>query len=375
MIQKSILTLLCALAVTAAFAAEPARKAVDAQRLRVVNKGWDNTAGPYTRIPAYLKDSVRADLWDRAKCSAGIAVRFATDSKKIGARYHLMQNFHMNHMADAGIKGSDLYIWEDSVWRHVNTIRPTVKDKATKLIDQTYVENLPGEMREYMAYLPLYDGVNDFAITVDPGANIQPGSEELISPWRKIVFYGTSIVQGGCASRPGMASSNILSRELNAEVINVGISGEGKQDACMARAMAQIPDVDIYLLDPVPNCTEGQCDTLTYDFVNILRQAHPQAAIVMVEGPIYPYARYDQKMKDYLPAKNRAYRRNYERLVADNPHNLYYVTSEGLDGAEDDGTVDAIHLTDLGFRHYADKLVPILQPIMQRQQRLRASRK
>lgn len=80
----------------------------------------------------------------------------------------------------------------------------------------------------------------------------------------------------------------------------------------------------------------------------------------------YPYARYDSHFGDYLPRKNAAFRRNYERLKAENPDNLYYVDSEGLDGVEDDGTVDGIHLTDLGFRHYADKLKPVLQKILEK---------
>lgn len=338
---------------------------VDARDLRIINKGFDNTERFYARIPAYLKDSVRHDLWERQQCSSGIGVRFATDSKRIGVKYELLWNTHLIHMADTGLKGTDLYIWEgDSAWRHVNTNRPYLKDKEGKLVEATYVSNLDGEMHEYMVYLPLYDGVEQLWIKVDSGAMITPGNPELIDLGKRIVAYGTSILQGGCASRTGMAASNIIGRELNCEVVNLGFSGEGKMDQCMARAMATIPDVDLFLLDPVPNCTEMMCDTLTYDFVKILRDARPDVPIVMLEGPIYPYARYDSFFKSYLPAKNAAFRRNYERLKAENPDNLYYVESTGLDGIEDDGTVDGIHLTDLGFRHYADKLTPILGKIL-----------
>ena len=135
-------------------------------------------------------------------------------------------------------------------------------------------------------------------------------------------------------------------------------------DSVMARAMASIPDVDVYLLDPVPNCTEMMCDTLTYGFVKILRELRPEVPIVMVEGPIYPYARYDSFFRKYLPAKNAAFRRNYERLKAERPDNIYYVDSVNLDGVEDDGTVDGIHLTDLGFKYYAEKLYPVLAPLV-----------
>ena len=358
-------------ACTAAVADEPADtwKYVDAQDLRVINKGWDNTLRHYTRIPANLKDSVRPDLWERAQCSTGIGVRFATDSKRIGVKYKLLWDTHMIHMADTGLKGTDLYILEgDSVWRNVNTNRPYVKKDAdgnkTKDVESTYVENLDGKMHEYMIYLPLYDGVNELFVKVDKDADITSGDPSIIDKNRKIVAYGTSILQGGCASRTGMAATNILSRELNAEVVNIGISGEGKMDYCMARAMNDIPDVDLYLLDPVPNCTEMMCDTLTYDFVKIIADAHPDTPIVLLEGPLYPYSRYDSNFGNYLPRKNAALRRNYDRLVADGYKNIYYVESLGLDGPEDDGTVDGIHLTDLGFRHYADYMKPRLRAIL-----------
>lgn len=344
-------------------------KVVDAQDLRVINKGWDNTLRPYTRIPAYLKDSVRPDLWERAQCSTGIGVRFATNSRRIGVKYKLLWDTHMIHMADTGLKGTDLYILEgDSAWRHVNTNRPYVLKDAdgnkTKDVEATYVERLDGKMHEYMIYLPLYDGVNEIFVKVDSGATITPGNDAIIDKNRKIVAYGTSILQGGCASRTGMCGTNIIGRELNAEVVNIGISGEGKMDYCMARAMNQIPDVDLFLLDPVPNCTEAMCDSLTYDFVKIIADAHPDTPIVILEGPLYPYSRYDSMFKNYLPAKNAALRRNYDRLVADGYKNLYYVEALGLDGPEDDGTVDGIHLTDLGFRHYANHLLPHLRKIL-----------
>lgn len=338
---------------------------VDATSLRIINKGFDDSERIFSRLPANLQDSLRAGLWDRQQCSAGMGIRFATDSKSVGIRYDLLWNTHMIHMADTGLKGTDLYIFEgDSVWRHVNTNRPNIKKGTEKNCEATYVENLAPGMKEFMVYLPLYDGVTSMDIVVDSGAVITPGNPSIIDKNKKIVAYGTSILQGGCASRTGMASTNIISRDLNCEVVNLGFSGEGKMDFAMARALAKIPDVDCYVLDPVPNCTEMMCDTLTYDFVNILRTLRPEVPIVMVEGPIYPYARYDSYFGNYLPKKNAAYRRNYERLKADNPENLYYVTSENLDGVEDDGTVDGIHLTDLGFKYYAAKLTPVLRDIL-----------
>ncbi len=377
---KSILSAMAALLISTAIAPvaiaadEPEKPwtYVDAQNLRIINHAFaGETERTYARLPRYVKDSIPEgrELWDRQQCSSGIGVRFATNSTRIGCKYTLYWDTHMIHMADTGLKGTDLYILEgDSVWRHVNTNRPYVKKdengNKTKLVESTYVSNLDGKMHEYVIYFPLYDGIEDFSVKVDSGAVITKGSPEVINANRRIVAYGTSILQGGCASRTGMAATNIIGRELNCEVVNLGFSGEGKQDTYIARAMATIPDVDVFLLDPVPNCTEMMCDTLTYNFVKTLRTLRPDVPIVMLEGPIYPYARYDSFFGKYLPKKNNAFRRNYERLKAENPNNLYYVTSEGLDGPEDDGTVDGIHLTDLGFLHYANKMIPILRPLL-----------
>lgn len=236
---------------------EKPKQYVNALDLRVINKGFNDSERPFSRLPVALRDSVREGLWDRQQCSSGMGIRFATDSKSVGVRYDLFWNTHMIHMADTGLKGTDLYIFEgDSVWRHVNTNRPYIKKGTEKTCEATYVENLAPGMKEFMIYLPLYDGVTSLDVVIDSGAVITPGNFDIIDAKKKIVAYGTSILQGGCASRTGMASTNIIGRDLNCEVVNLGFSGEGKMDMCMARALAEIPDVDCYLLDPVPNCTE-----------------------------------------------------------------------------------------------------------------------
>lgn len=345
---------------------ESPKQYIKATDLRIINKGFDDTERVYSRIPVWLKDSVREGLWDRQQCSTGIGVRFATNSSTVGVKYDLLWNTHMIHMADTGLKGTDLYILEgDSVWRHVNTNRPYIKKGTDKTCESTYVEHLSPEMKEFMIYFPLYDGLTDLDVVVDSGAVITPGNPEIIDKNKKVIAYGTSILQGGCASRTGMCATNIMSRDLNCEVVNLAFSGEGKMDNCMARAMAQIPDVDLYFLDPVPNCTEMMCDTLTYDFIKILIESRPEVPVVLLEGPMYPYSRYDPAFGNYLPRKNEALHRNFMRLKEDYPQaKLHYITADKLDRAYNDGTVDGIHLTDLGFVEYAEEITPILREIL-----------
>lgn len=344
-------------------------KFVDAMNFRMINYAFDRTLE--TRIPQYLKDSVRTELWDRAKCTSGKAFRFATDSRSIAVRYNLLTNMHMMHMADTGIKGCALYIFDDDThsWQFVNCNRPVRKDTPVRPREDSiqckvFVDRLDGKMHEYMLYLPLYDGVRWLEIGVDSAAHlVQP---MLNSPrmGKKLVFYGTSILQGGCATHPGMVGTSIIQRDLDMECVNIGISGEGKMDYCMARAMATIPDVAAFILDPIPNCTKDMCDSLTYDFVNILRKARPDVPIFMVEGQMYSYAKYSGFFSKYLPQKNYEFHKNYLKLKAENPRNLYYIDCKNIYGPNNDGTVDGIHLTDIGFYYYAQKLEPYLKAVL-----------
>ena len=337
---------------------------LDSSHFRMINRGFSvaETHTPFTRIPEALRDSVRPGLWDRGLCSSGYAFRFATNSKRIGIEYNLLWNAHLPHMAYTGIKGTDLYILRpDGVWEFVNCNRPTRDSIQTK----TFVENLDGQMHEYMLYLPLYDGINWMRVGIDSTAVITAPTVNSPALRKKIVFYGTSVLQGGCATRPGMVGTSIIQRDLNVECVNLGFSGEGKMDFCMARAMATIPDVVAYVLDPIPNCTEMMCDTLTYDFVKILRTLRPDVPIFMVEGMKYSYEKYDSFFRNYLPRKNAAFFRNYERLKKENPRNLFYIDRYNQWGPDNEGTVDGIHLTDIGFYFYAKKLEPYLIPYLQ----------
>ena len=377
-LRQLILTFLLALLVWQPISAQDFTKIdslcfYDALQFRIINKAFDNSLTPFTRIPAYLKDSVRTDLWERAKCSTGMAIRFCTDSRAVAVRYNLLTNMHMAHMADTGIKGTDLYILDEETgrWVFLNCNRPYrdysgEKPRKDSIQQKVMIDRLDGRLHEYMLYLPLYDGVNWLQIGVDSTAVMQTPMTDNPRRGKKFVFYGTSVLQGGCACRPGMVATSILQRDLGVECVNIGISGEGKMDYCMARAMATIPDVEAFIIDPVPNCTQGMCDTLTYNFINILRKARPEVPIIMVEGQKYSYEDYNSFYNKYLKDKNRDFHRNFLRLKAENPANLYYVDRENLWGPDNEGSVDGIHLTDVGFYFYAQKLKPYLEAILNR---------
>ena len=181
--------------------AQQSLKYVDALQFRMINKGFNDTETPFTRLPKWLKDSVRPDLWNRGQCSSGLGIRFATDSKRVGIRYTLLWDTHMFHMADTGLKGTDLYILtEDGRWEYVNK----------KECEKVFVENLDGNMHEYLIYLPLYDGMTKMEIAVDSMSVIRNPQIDTPRKSKKIVMYGTSILQGGCSTRTGMVATNMI---------------------------------------------------------------------------------------------------------------------------------------------------------------------
>ena len=133
---------------------------VDAMEFRLINYAFDRTLA--SRIPLNFKDSVRPTLWDRAYCTSGKAFRFATDSRAVAVRYNLLTNMHMMHMADTGIKGTDLYIWDADTqsWQFVNCDRPVridndIRPRQASIQSKVYVDRLDGKMHESMIYLPL----------------------------------------------------------------------------------------------------------------------------------------------------------------------------------------------------------------------------
>lgn len=315
----------------------------------------------YTRLPDSLKEKVREDLWNLGQNSAGISVRFRTDSHRLAARWHSRLKFNMNHMTATGIRGLDLYVRDGDKWTTLSSARPSFNShNSTSLL---VADMEPGVMREYMLYLSLYDGVDSLFIGVDSSAVVLPPALNLPKHGKPIVMYGTSILQGGCASRPGMAHTNILQRELDREVVNLGFSGNGRLDYEIARLIAD-NDVSMVIIDALPNCKAADLDENLAEFVAIIRRKHPAIPIVLVESPMFPIHRFDREVHQTLTDKNNHLRAIYQWLVDEGDRNLYLFPSEKTLGNLVEGTVDNYHYTDYGFQAYADELLPVIRKLL-----------
>lgn len=333
-------------------------KYYDASLFPLIGKGFPDTENRYERLPFRLKEVTRGPVWSLSTNCSGMAVRFRSNSRVIAVNWEVTKDVVMNHFTPTGIKGLDLYCLVNGKWQFVNSARPSGKSSKAVIIS-----NMSPQQREFLLYLPLYDGLFHLDIGIESGATI--GVPLIDSPRRDkpVVFYGTSITQGGCATRAGMAYPNILSRMLDREIINLGFSGNGKLDYEIAEVMTEI-DASCYVIDCLPNVTDQLMKEKYEHFIDILRKKRPDVPILLVENILYPHMVFDQKVNFTIKEKNTLLRNIWKTRKKLGDKNLYYAESEGIIGIDQEGTVDGVHLTDLGFLRMSQNLYPEIRKLI-----------
>jgi hypothetical protein len=332
----------------------------DALDIGLEGQGWSGTKHPYDRLPAEAEAKVGAGVWKLSRHSAGLSVGFVTDSPVISARWSLrLDDLAMNHMAATGVSGVDLYVNQGNTWRWVATGRP---EKA-KDNEKVLVNGAPKGRHEYRLYLPLYNATDSLEIGVRPGSALEKAPAYPNGLAKPMLFWGTSILQGGCASRPGMAYPAIIGRRMHRPVINLGFSGQGKMDPEVTALIAPLA-VSIYVIDCSPNMTPDLIKERTEPLVRALRAAHSETPIVLVENIVYQQAWFLADSAKSFKNKNDALRAAYQRLVRAGVKNLHYVRGDHLLGGDSEATVDGTHPTDLGFLRMAEAIEPELLKIL-----------
>jgi hypothetical protein len=365
--------LLVLMALTGAAADEPIDSALgksvagdstvwyDVLLLGLDGQGWSNTEAPFDRLPANAKGVVPDPVWQLSKDSAGLVVRFVTDAPTIRARWSVRSSrLAMPHMAATGVSGLDLYVnAEGGRWRWLGVGQP--KEFPTN--SSSLVSGIPAARREYMLYLPLYNGITSLEIGIPKESTLSKAPARGPGRDKPIVFYGTSITQGGCASRPGMVHTAIVGRWLGRPVINLGFSGNGRMEAELATLLAEL-DPDVYVIDCLPNMTEKEVESRVEPFVRRLRQAHPKTPIVLVEDRTYSNAFLVTSQRQRNTESHRALRAAHERLCAAGVGGLHYLPGDTLLGNDGEDTVDGSHPTDLGFNRMATTFTALLKPLL-----------
>ncbi len=315
-----------------------------------------DTETRYERLPGYLKDVTRPPVWRLGKNTAGLALRFRSNSTQIAARWELLYDKVMNHMAFTGIKGLDLYAIENGKWEYVKTARPT-----GKINEFVIISNMESKMREYMLYLPLYDGVLKLEIGIDSLSIISQPEINLPDRDKPIIYYGASGAQGACASRPGMVHTSILSRWLNKEFINLGFSGQNKLDFEIAELISTRDDASVIVLDCLSNNTSQEVVEKLGKFYQIIRNKLPDVPIIFIDlGRSFNSPIFDLKSYNSVREHNEALDKVFNSLIKSGEQNIIRIHSQGAKGTDGEGTVDGGHSSNLGFMRYAEFLLPII---------------
>jgi lysophospholipase L1-like esterase len=256
----------------------------------------------------------------------------------------------MNHMPRAGSAGFDLFGGAGPAIRYRKTVQP---GSGQTEVEMPLVGDLPREMTDWTLYLPLYGTAAKIEIGVAPGSRLEAPTPHAVA--KPILFYGSSITQGGCASRPGNAYTTLLCRALDAPQINLGFSGSGKGEPAVAEAIAGL-DLAAFVLDYDHNAPSVEHLQATHEkFFDIVRRKNPDLPIVIMSQCDYHGFPVEQERRAMI-------RRTYENAARNGDRRVWFIDGETLFGTEDREacTVDGCHPNDLGFYRMFRTVLPVL---------------
>ncbi len=311
----------------------------DAKRAPISLYGVFHDGNGYCRMPADVAKTVSEGVYYLSRNTAGGRVRFITDSPSVIIKAELPSICDMPHMPRTGSAGFDFYVREGERENFVQTLIPPKEQ-----ISYSGVGEFGSEKKERLitVNMPLYNSVNELYIGVKEGSVIKPAPDHAVS--LPIVSYGSSITQGGCASRPGNSYQAILSRRYDANYINLGFSGNGKGEDEMRDHLASMK-MSAFLLDYDHNAPTGEHLERTHrPIYEAVRRTNPDIPIIMMARPVF----FDAEAG--VAKRNEIIKKTYDYAVASGDENTYFIPSHELcEYCRDNGTVDRTHPNDLGF--------------------------
>lgn len=318
--------------------------------------------GHFRRIPEAVAKATNDGVDYLHTNTAGGRVRFVTNSSIIAIRAKMDGIGKMPHFALTGSAGFDLYKKEDSLITYAGTFVPPFD------ITDGYESCLwlDGEkQREIIINFPLYSNVISLEIGIRPGSTLSAAPAYTYSA--PAVFYGSSITQGGCASRPGTAYQSILSRRFDMDILNLGFSGSAKGEEAIRSCIASL-DMGIFFLDYDHNAPTAEHLEKTHaPFFRAVREAHPCLPVVIMSRP-------KVRLDDDEKKREEICRKTFADAKAGGDGNVWFLGGEELlREVPDEGLVDNSHPGDAGFVSMANTITELIlnEKILAKQSPLR----
>lgn len=309
--------------------------------------------GLFRRMPQSVAEKVSESVATLSMHTAGGRVRFITDSANIYLNAKMPAIGKMPHFALTGSAGFDLYEKTTDRYIYRNTFVPPY---AISSGFESRILLGERKLRDITVNFPLYSRVSDLFIGLDEGSQLLPAPDYANS--KTIVYYGSSITQGGCASRPGNSYQAIVSRRFDCDYVNLGFSGSAKAEDAMIDYICGLKK-DIFVYDYDHNAPDPEHLSNTHEkMFKAVRESDPELPIIIMSRPKYTL-NHEEKCRLEIIKKT------YENALKAGDKNVYLLTGKELMAiAKDDGTVDNCHPNDLGFYSMANTLGDLLERII-----------
>jgi len=308
--------------------------------------------GMFRRMPEKVAESVSKNVWMLHSHTAGGRVRFRTNSPYVAINVKMGSIGKMPHFALAGSAGFDMYTNNGNGEVYVRTFMPPydMEDGYESICEIPDVK-----MQDITIDMPLYSEVKEIYIGLDENARIEAPTPYIDK--KPIVYYGSSITQGGCASRPGNSYQQIISRRFNCDYMNLGFSGSARAEDAIIEYVKSL-DMSIFIYDYDWNAPNAQHLRNTHEKMFMaIREAHPETPIIIMPAPKWT-------LPNFMVERREVILKTYENAIARGDKNVYYIDGKELMAlCKDDGTVDGVHPTDFGFHSMAKAVGDIIEKI------------
>ena len=314
----------------------------------------------FKRLPTEVAEKTSNGVLSLHTHTAGGRVRFSTDSPYIVIKAVMSKVTHFSHMPLTGTSGFDLYIDapDGSTSAYHRTFVPPFD--MTDGYESKVIVNRPGK-HCFTIHFPLYNRLTALYVGVAKGSVLEQGA-----PYRDlppIVIYGNSVTQGGCASRPGNAYSNMVTRALGIDHINLGFSGSGCGEQAIADYMAGLK-MSAFVSDYDHNAlTPEDLQKTHYNLYRTIRAQHPHIPYIMISRTDFYFDNLYIGGEENSIIRRRIILDSYQAAIDAGDRNVYFLDGERVfTGSYGDCfTVDGGHPNDLGFMLYAEQISDILR--------------
>lgn len=341
----------------------------DFQELGVHGRAFNDTANYFNRLPSAAKGNVRDEVWNLSLMTTGMFVHFVSNATSLYIKYTTTDPINsLWHMPMTGTAGADLFSYDkdNNTWCFAAAVGDQL-NKSSTLVSGWLATGLQStsELKVFRLFLPLRNSIEKGQIGVLPGFYLSHDSN--YNPPPPIVWYGTSIVQGGAVSRPGSTFTNILTRNLGREVYNFGFAGNGKMEINVTQYLVTIQPQSLFVIDCNPNLDANSVAERIEPLVRFIRQHQSTVPIVIAEGTEYGDDWLGTGVYKGQEAKREALHKGFENLVNSGVKELHYVRGTDLFAARPlvNPTVGGVHPSDLGHREIANFYTSYLPTILE----------